>query len=68
MAQGKAEPFTIAVSDEALGDLRARLERTRFPDEVPDTGWEYGANLSYMRELVEYWRTKYDWRAQERAL
>ncbi len=68
MAQGKAEPFTIAVSDEALGDLRARLDGTRFPDEVPDTGWEYGTPLSYLRELVEYWRTKYDWRAQERAL
>ena len=68
MSQGKAEPFTIAVSDEVLNDLRARLDRTRFPDEVPDTGWEYGANLAYMHELVDYWRTRYDWRANERAL
>ncbi|HVA78693.1 MAG TPA: epoxide hydrolase [Candidatus Binataceae bacterium] len=59
------EPFKIAVSDEVIDDLRARLERTRFPDEVPGTGWEYGANLAYIREVVDYWRTRYDWRAQE---
>ncbi len=59
------EPFKVAVSDEVIDDLRARLERTRFPDEVPGTGWEYGANLAYIREVVDYWRTRYDWRAQE---
>ncbi len=59
------EPFRVAVSEEVIADLRARLERTRFPDEVPDTGWEYGSNLAYMREVVDYWRTRYDWRAQE---
>lgn len=59
------EPFKVAVSDEVLADLRARLERTRFPDEVPATAWEYGSNLAYMREVVDYWRTRYDWRAHE---
>lgn len=59
------EPFKVAVSDDVLADLRARLERTRFPDEVPATGWEYGSNLAYMREVVDYWRTRYDWRANE---
>jgi pimeloyl-ACP methyl ester carboxylesterase len=68
MAAGKIEPFKINVSDEVLSDLRARLERTRFPDEIPDSGWEYGTNLAYMRELVEYWRTRYDWRKHEAEL
>jgi pimeloyl-ACP methyl ester carboxylesterase len=62
------EPFKIEVPDAVLKDLRERLERTRFPDEVPDTGWEYGTNLAYMKELVEYWRTKYDWRRHEAEL
>jgi pimeloyl-ACP methyl ester carboxylesterase len=66
MAQ--VEPFKVAVSDEVLKDLRERLDRTRFPDEVPDTGWEYGTNLAYMKELVEYWRTRYDWRKHEAEL
>ena len=48
-----------------LKDLRERLSRTRFPDEVPDTGWEYGTNLAYLKQLVEYWRSHYDWRAHE---
>ena len=59
------EPFKVAVTDDALADLRARLERTRFPDDVPATAWEYGSNLAYMREVVDYWRTRYDWRAHE---
>lgn len=62
------KPFTIQVSENALQDLADRLGRTRWPDEVADAGWDYGANRAYLRELVEYWRTKFDWRAQERRL
>jgi pimeloyl-ACP methyl ester carboxylesterase len=61
-------PFTIHVPDDVLDDLRTRLDRTRWPDAVAGPGWEAGASLVYMRELVEYWRTAYDWRAQEARL
>jgi microsomal epoxide hydrolase len=64
----KVEPFSIEVPEEVLTDLKARLERTRFPDEVSDTAWEYGTNLAYLRELVDYWRTRYDWRKHEKHL
>jgi len=62
------EPFTINVSDVVLADLRERLDRVRWPGEIPESVWDYGANLGYMKELVEYWRTQYDWRTQERQL
>ena len=62
------QPFKIHVPEETLEDLRDRLGRTRWPDEIPDSGWQYGANLAYMKELVEYWRTRFDWRAQEQAM
>ena len=62
------EPFKIEVSDSDLDDLRARLERTRWPDELPGTGWDYGSNLDYIKELVDYWRTKFDRRAQEQLI
>jgi pimeloyl-ACP methyl ester carboxylesterase len=59
------EPFQIAVAQEILDDLQDRLKRTRWPDEVYQAGWRYGANLGYMKELANYWLTKFDWRAQE---
>jgi pimeloyl-ACP methyl ester carboxylesterase len=61
-------PFVVEVAQAALDDLRERLARTRWPDEVEGAGWDYGASLAYMRELVAYWRTAFDWRAAERAM
>lgn len=48
-----------------LIDLRDGLDRTRWPDELPEVGWNYGVSLSYLNELAAYRRTTYDWRAQE---
>ena len=62
------KPFTITVEDSVLDDLRHRLAETRWPDEIPNTGWDYGSNLAYIKELVEYWRTDFNWRAQEAKL
>jgi len=59
------DQFHIHVEDSVLEDLRHRLERTRFPDHIGGTGWEYGIPIDYLRELVEYWRDRYDWRSQE---
>jgi len=61
-------PFRVDVPEDVLRDLRDRLERTRWPDEVEGAGWDYGANLAYQRELTTYWRERFDWRAQERAI
>jgi microsomal epoxide hydrolase len=61
-------PFTLSVPDAQIADLKDRLARTRFPDQAPDAPWAYGADLAYMKDLVEYWRTRFDWRAQEAKL
>jgi hypothetical protein len=61
-------PFKIQVPDAVLRDLKTRLAQTRFPNEIPGSGWTYGTDLSYAKELVTYWRERYDWRAQERRL
>ena len=62
------EPFTIAIPDDVLDDLHQRLIRVRWPDDIPETGWQYGTSLAYLKELVTYWGSEYDWRAQERRL
>ena len=62
------EPFVINVPDATLVDLRERLLRTRWPGEVAASGWTYGTNLGYIKELAEYWFQRYDWRSQEAAL
>ena len=62
------EPFTIAVPDSVLDDLRERLRRTRFPVEPEAAPWAYGADLGFVRRLVDYWQAEYDWRAVEARL
>lgn len=62
------EPFVVHVGDDVLDDLRRRLRATRFPDEIPGSGWDYGSELATVRELARYWAEEYDWRAAERAL
>ena len=61
-------PFRIDIPQADLDDLRDRLARTRWPDELPGVGWSRGVPLGYLKELAEYWRTDYDWRAHEAGL
>jgi pimeloyl-ACP methyl ester carboxylesterase len=62
------QPFTLAVPDAAIADLKARLAQTRFPDAAPGEPWAYGASIDYARDLIGYWKDRFDWRAQEAAL
>ena len=62
------QPFMINIPEAELNELQRRLKHTRWPDEVDGAGWDYGANLAYMQELVTYWQTRFDWRAQEQAI
>ncbi len=62
------EPFEVTVPETVLGDLRRRLSQTRWPDEITGAPWDYGFSLAYLKELVEYWRTRFDWRAQEKRI
>ncbi len=61
-------PFTIAVSDAALSDLQQRLQATRWPDVMPNSGWSEGCDIDFLKRVVAYWRDGFDWRAQERRL
>ena len=74
MSQPKIEmspairPFTIAVPDAELADLRTRLMMTRYPWTPPDAGWRFGTERCFMERLLAHWLDGYDWRANERRL
>jgi len=57
--------FKCHISQSAIDDLRSRLRQTRWTDEIKRSDWQYGANLSYIRELADYWLNKFDWRKVE---
>ena len=61
-------PFALHVPDADLAELQGRLARTRLPDQAPDAPWAYGTDVTYLAELIAYWRTGFDWRAQEARL
>ena len=64
----KTAPFVLHIPDSEIEALRARLAGSRFPDSAPGEPWTYGTDVDYMKEIVEYWRHQFDWRAQEAAL
>jgi len=62
------QPFSVNIPQLALDDLKLRLKNTRWTDEIIDSGWNYGTNLSYMKELADYWLNKFDWRKVENEI
>jgi len=65
MPTDEIRPFRVDVPEAVLDDLRDRLARTRWPDQIPGSGWDYGTDLGYLQDLCDHWRAKFDWRAQE---
>jgi microsomal epoxide hydrolase len=65
---GALEPFQITVSEQMLDELRARLRRTRWPEQPAGDGWELGVDVRYLRDLCDHWANGYDWRGFEARL
>jgi pimeloyl-ACP methyl ester carboxylesterase len=61
-------PFQINIPQADLDDLQARLAMTRFTDEIPGSGADYGVSVEWVKRLVDYWRSSYDWRKWEARL
>jgi pimeloyl-ACP methyl ester carboxylesterase len=64
----KLTTFKATIPDIAMEDLKSRIKRTRWPDEIAGSGWEAGTNLGYLRELCDYWCEQYSWRNTEAAI
>src|SRR5215203_1485196 len=57
--------FKCKISQPVVDDLRFRISQTRWTDEIKGSGWQFGANLSYIKELADYWLNEFDWRKTE---
>jgi hypothetical protein len=68
MKNDRTSLFQIDVPAMVLSDLQQRLARTRWSNSAEETGWEAGTDPGYLRQLVGYWQTTYDWRKHEKAL
>jgi hypothetical protein len=64
----ETEPFSIAIEEGVLSDLRERIHRTRWPAPSAEPPWVQGTDLGYLRDLLAYWADGFDWREQERRL
>jgi len=64
----RVTPFVLSIPDADLNDLRDRLARTRYTTEVPGADPAYGASLTAVRAMAEYWRDEFDWRSVEAKL
>lgn len=51
-----------------LQDLKGRLESARFVQPIGGSQFRYGFHSDYLKKVVDYWRTKFDWRKQELVL
>lgn len=60
--------FKCQISQSVIDDLKFRISQTRWTDEIKGSSWQYGANLSYIKELADYWVDKFDWRKVENEI
>ena len=65
---GDILPFRIEVEQAEIDRLHRHLDETRWPPVLPGDGWDTGVPVAWLRELTEYWRNDYDWRAAEHEL
>src|SRR5215210_5381513 len=62
------QSFKINIPQNNIDDLRSRIKNTRWPDEIKKSGWNYGASLSYIKELCDYWLNEFNWRKIEKEI
>jgi pimeloyl-ACP methyl ester carboxylesterase len=61
-------PFTVAISDSDIVDLKQRLAKTRWPNPETVSDWSQGVRLQNAQSLITYWEGEYDWRRFESEL
>ncbi|KAI9061986.1 alpha/beta-hydrolase [Trametes sanguinea] len=68
MSTSTEQPFTLSIADDDIDLLHKKLNLTRFPNELENAGWDYGAPLADVKRLVDHWRWTFDWRKAESGI
>ncbi|MBC7889073.1 MAG: epoxide hydrolase [Ferruginibacter sp.] len=66
--KNSVKPITIHIADKEINALKIRLKQTRWAPEIESSNWEDGTDGKYLKELIDYWATEYDWRRRERKI
>jgi epoxide hydrolase len=61
-------PFKIKIEDSIIQDFKERLSKSRKPDQLKNTTWEYGTNSADLENLIHHWKTNYNWKQREEFL
>jgi pimeloyl-ACP methyl ester carboxylesterase len=61
-------PFQIDMPEEAIADLRRRIDAMRWPGQELVEDRSQGVQLATLQALARYWATDYDWRRCEKRL
>lgn len=64
----KPVPYELHVDEELLSITQQKLQLARYPEEQTDIGdddWNQGAKVKVVKQLADYWKDGYDWRAEE---
>jgi len=59
------KPFKINISEETLENIYDKVKKYPWHEMPDDSGWQYGTNLNYMKEISKYWVSKFDWKKNE---
>jgi pimeloyl-ACP methyl ester carboxylesterase/GNAT superfamily N-acetyltransferase len=59
------QPYVLDIPEAQLDDLRRRLSAARWPAEIAEAGWDYGTEQSFLKNVIDHWLHRYDWRATE---
>lgn len=62
------QSFKVSIPETDISFLHQKLSLLRFPDELEDVGWEYGAPMADVRRLAARWKDGFDWRAAEKKI
>ncbi len=62
------ETFNLSIPQSELNDLKERIGKVRWPDEIENSNWQFGTSLSYIKELSTYWKQEFDWRNVENKI